>query len=45
MVEISNKPKLEKVEILVERFDGTQEIHTREGTKIIKKDDIEKGNV
>ena len=37
MVLIESKPKLEKVEIIVERYDGTKEIHTTNGTKIIKK--------
>ena len=38
MVIIESKPKLEKVEIVIERYDGTKEIHTIVDTKIIKKD-------
>ena len=37
MVEIKSKPKLEKVEIVVERHDGTKEVHTIDNTEIIKK--------
>lgn len=36
MVIIESKPKLEKVEIIIERYDGTIEIHTTGNTKIIK---------
>ena len=40
MVIIESKPKLEKVEIIVERYDGTIEIHTMDNTKIIRKKKI-----
>lgn len=36
MVEIESKPKLEKVEIIVERASGEMEIHTIDNTKITK---------
>lgn len=37
MVIIESKPKLKKVEIIVERYDDTIEIHRIDNTKIIKK--------
>lgn len=37
MVIVESKPKLEKVEIIVERETGETEIHTFDNTKIIKK--------
>ena len=37
MVEIESKPKLEKVEIVVERATGEIEIYTINDMKIIKK--------
>lgn len=37
MIIIESRPKLEKVEIVVERYDGTIEIHTMGNTKIIRK--------
>ena len=39
MTEISNKPKIEEVKIVVKRVTGELEIHTIGKTEIIKKDD------